>query len=178
MQSSSADSAATTNGIRELRVDVQLSEVDYAFSASMSIDNQTHTPTLLLGELQPATLRLAYTTKWSRKRQSNREFIYELEVPPDTWLVSGSRIVRFEAEEGQEVVQSIGLVPLKVGICTLPQLQVRLALPVDGTIFQTELKSQYQRVTVVDGTKSVTVALGAKDEQLDGSTEVIYAGRV
>jgi len=168
-----SDSTPITTGIRELLIDVQLPEVTYAFAASLCIDNQTFTPTLLVGEIQSATLRLSYTTKWSRNRQPNREFVYELEVPPETWLVSGSRIAKFEAEEGQEVVQSIGLVPLRAGVYTLPQVQVRLASHVDDVILQTELKSQYQTVTVVDGTKSVTVALGVEG-QLSLPTEIVH----
>lgn len=167
-----SDSSEDTNDIRELLIDVQLPEVTYAFAASLSIDNQSST--LICGELQPATLRLSYTTRWSRQHHSNREFIYELEMPPDTWLVHGSRVARFEAEEGQEIVQSIGLLPLRVGICTYPQVHVRVEKPADDVIVQTELKSQYQTVTVVDGTKSVTVALGAEG-QLSESAKVVHS---
>jgi len=164
----------TETGVEELLIDVDLPAATYVFAASIVLDNQTLTSTLIRGESQPAILRLSYVTRWSNKRHPNREFIYELEVPPDTWLVHGSRVARFEAEEGKEVVQSIRLVPLRLGICTLPKVHIRVATPDDDVILHTELKSQYQTVTVVDGTKGVTVAVGA-GEQLGATTEVVHA---
>jgi len=171
MQNTS-ESSRIRDSSRELLIDVQLPEVTYAFAVSLSIDDQSST--LICGEPQAATLRLSYTTIWARQHLLNREFVYELDMPPDTWLVNGSRVTRFKAEEGEEIVQSIGLLPLKAGICAYPQVHVRVASPVDEVIVQTELKSQYQTVTVVDGIKSVTVALGAEG-QLSELTKVVHA---
>lgn len=75
-----------------------------------------------------------------------------------------SQSARFEANEGEEIVHNIELVPLKTGICTLPTVQMRLATPAEDLVLQTELKSQYQTVTVVNGVKDVTAAVVGEDE--------------
>ncbi|KAL0467975.1 trafficking protein particle complex subunit 10 [Neurospora intermedia] len=66
-------------------------------SASASLDNIQGHPTFIINQQLPATLRLKWTRIWdtvfpaSPQRSEDLEFSYEINAPPDTWLVGGRR---------------------------------------------------------------------------------------
>jgi trafficking protein particle complex subunit 10 len=82
-----------------------------------------------------ATLTLRHTRRWdspaslkttvSRSSPTALEFMYEIDAPPDTWLIGGQRRARFTAAEDEAKSWVIVLIPLRTGRLLLPSVDVK-----------------------------------------------------
>lgn len=54
------------------------------------------------------------------------EFMYEIDAPPNTWLIGGQRRARFTAAEDEAKSWVVVLIPLRTGRLLLPSVDVRV----------------------------------------------------
>lgn len=99
-----------------------------------------------------------------------------MQATPDSWLVIGAHTATVTMSEGEEVAYRLALTPLRSGALTMPGVRISLAATGDGEeTMQTEVRSKFRTVTVVEDLTSTTVALGAGDV-LGERVEVVEAG--
>lgn len=161
----------------QLLLNFSLPNINYAFSASLALTSKDSHHTLSLGEPYEAELLMSYTTRWSHKHGYQCSFTYSILATPDTgWLIVGTHTGTITMSEGEEVTHRLALTPLRSGTLMLPSVRISLAESGEGEeTVQTDVRSQYQTVVVVEEFQSSTVAVGECD-LLSERVEVLEAG--
>lgn len=135
--------AESEDAVCSITMAVDVPNVDFVHNVTLSImDEQASTsrgiPVLTLCHPVKAHLKLRCTTRWSRqsihlvespnegaKVETSRKFVLEVLADADTWLIGGQRRTVFDAVEGTELEIDLLLMPLRPGICPLPQIDVQ-----------------------------------------------------
>lgn len=139
------DAGATTERCITIVVDVP--NVDFVHSASLTWTGPTlpagQTSNILpLGQAINAVLRLRHTDVWSARsvyktpvsrtaeaKDEGKKFVFDMHAEPDTWLIGGQRRAHFTVQPGEERTFHLMLVPLRLGPCTLPTVDVQDEMP-------------------------------------------------
>ncbi|KAI8062176.1 trafficking protein particle complex subunit 10 [Gongronella butleri] len=106
-----------------------------AFPLEVPISKIMHTAELLLpqdgdclivSEACPCTLRVTQSTYWCAEDKQNepQEFIYDIDIDYENWLLSGKRRLRFTSKPGETTEFALQLVPLRTGNLLLPPVRV------------------------------------------------------
>ena len=122
---STEPSAATKHHIT-IPVDVPTTPILHSASLRLHPPASPAQP-YTVGQAVAAELALRYTRAWSADAETFAEpsaFTYELNAPPDTWLVGGRRRARFEAREGETLRFAVLLLPQRSGRLMLPGVEV------------------------------------------------------
>ncbi|WPH04245.1 trafficking protein particle complex subunit 10 [Acrodontium crateriforme] len=128
---------------RCITIAVDVPNVDFVFGMSLNLVDSGFCPAqttyiATLGQPIKAQLRIKYTNMWSAasvlsigtKDDQTRttEFVYEVHADSDTWIVSGQRRAHFTTNtESDSLTVDLMLIPLKVGLCSLPHVEVQTA---------------------------------------------------
>ncbi|KAI8982642.1 Cullin family-domain-containing protein [Pilobolus umbonatus] len=112
-------------------------EYSIAFPLEVSTSRILHTAELILSvkknllvsEACPCILRIKQSTHWMADPSSHYEFLYDIDVDYENWLLSGKRRVRFVSKPGEVMEFPLNLVPLKTGNLLLPLVRISAASP-------------------------------------------------
>jgi len=131
--------------LRRLLIDVEIPRVDIVHKATLVLPKDSlyskHFPPIMgIAEPVSAQVRIVSTDVWGRRNAqkdlaSSTKFMFEITADPETWLIGGQRRVMFTYETEREQIFDVLLIPLKTGICPVPQVDIqmmRLASAVDG----------------------------------------------
>ena len=165
----SVDEPATNeNGIRRLDITVPVPRLSVLHTANLSIQKDS-SQILATGVLVSAQLSIVHTRRWdspevfdslTQEPDGALDFVFELDAPPDNWLIAGQRRTRFSAREGEVKTWEILLVPLKPGKISLPSVEVRPAgKGMDDLTYDTFYESMGETTLVIDDVGSTTIAL-------------------
>ena len=170
--------AGCMQGLRHhITVPVEVPATPVIYTAALDLLRPTtHECTCIVGEPILAELALHYSHPWSAQSESNdtyeaqKAFAFELDMPPDTWLVGGRRQARFKARAGEVVRFPILLVPQRPGRLLLPGVEVHPAIGLsesDGPDAMREgcpvdYVSQGETVLVFPGRREVGVWIGTQ----------------
>ncbi|BGP01777.1 hypothetical protein NBRC10513v2_005416 [Rhodotorula toruloides] len=101
-----------------------------------------------VGQLVPATLTIRPSFRWSRTPVSNTSPIrlaYSVVANASEWIISGRAKGEWVAQDGEEIVVQLGLVPLRAAAIFLPSVVVQ---PVqDGSASHELVSCETQHVT-------------------------------
>lgn len=131
--------------------------------SSSSYEVEGH-PTHIINQLLPCTLRLKWTRAWdtafppSPQRSEDLEFSYEINAPPDTWLVGGRRKGHFiipsatssggveSSEPETEADIPLLLIPLREGYLPYPSVEIKGVKSSSGNGHNTPVEGQAQTI--------------------------------
>lgn len=158
-------SANPTPQIHHLTVPVQLPQLQILHTARLR--PLTDSPRIALDHALPAELSISHTRRWGTDPAPGLplNFVYEVQAPPDTWLVGGQRKAHFAAKEGEAATFALLLLPQRTGQLILPSVEIRVVEDEDGSgdgdevSCETDYRSQAETVEVVTGLESTTVSL-------------------
>lgn len=123
---------------------VDVPRVDSVHQVSLSLmgqqeQHQNDLPITVLGEPVKAKLTVKYSRNWSNRTifegvgndgehhdQQAKRFVLDIQADPDSWLVGGQRRGHFEANDGDTLSFDIILVPLKLGLQPLPNVDIQV----------------------------------------------------
>ncbi|KAI8340503.1 trafficking protein particle complex subunit 10 [Chlamydoabsidia padenii] len=104
-------------------VDVPTSKILH--TAELILSNDTD---LIVSDACPCVLRIKQSTYWSAATTDNQEkaqdYIYDIDIDYDNWLLSGKRRLRFSSKSGETKEFKLSLIPLKTGNLLLPPIRV------------------------------------------------------
>ena len=154
--------------LRRLDITVPIPRLAILHNASLSL-SQGNSGILFTGSLVNATLTICHTRCWEAAEafQSVAQdpdgplgFIFELDAPPDTWLIAGQRRTRFTAKEDETLTWGVLLMPLKSGRLFLPSVEIKpIGKAAEKLGCDTFYESMGETVIVIDNVGSTTVAL-------------------
>jgi hypothetical protein len=130
------------DALRSITISVDVPRVDYVHETSLSILNQgvaaSRDPQILvLGVPVQTRLVVASTRNWSdaatlqsdeneeQQQQSEADFLVTIHADPEYWLVGGQRRARFTARSDAESSFHVMLIPLRLGMQSLPTVDVQ-----------------------------------------------------
>ena len=178
-----ADNPTVTAPLHRITIPVDVPSTPFLQTASLRLQlPQTPTSPPAVGDAVPAELVLRFTRAWSEPGSSTAvaggerpvAFTYELDPPPDTWLVAGRRRARFTAREGEPARFTVLLLPQRPGWLILPGVDVHCAPDADGADSarmaearprrcQVDYVSQGEAVLVVPGRRGVGIRVETED---------------
>jgi hypothetical protein len=154
--------------LRRLDITVPIPRLAILHTASLSL-SQSNSGIFFTGSLVNATLTICHTRCWeaakvfrsvSQDPDGPLGFIFELDAPPDTWLIAGQRRTRFTAKENETLRWSILLMPLKSGRLFLPSVEIKpVGKAAEELGCDTFYESMGETVIVIDNVGSTTVTL-------------------
>lgn len=156
------------DGIHRLNITVPVPRLPVLHTAKLSLQKEA-AQIFTTGSLINAELSIVHTRRWdspnvfeSSTQGPNEvlDFVFELDAPPDTWLIAGQRRTRFSAKENETMTWEILLMPLKAGRIFLPSVEVRLVgTGTEDLGCDTYYQSMGETVVVINEVGSTTVAL-------------------
>ena len=140
-------------------------------------DKAGGTPTVVIGQVLSATLRLKWTRIWDTDaaRTEDKEFSYEISAPGEAWLLGGRRRGHFVIPGGgptsstpeTEAEIPLMLIPQREGWLPYPSVEIK-EISADGEVveshaqtFEVDYRNLGETVRVIGGRKGVTVSLDA-----------------
>ncbi|CAO3653789.1 unnamed protein product [Cunninghamella echinulata] len=108
-------------------LDVPTSKILHTAELILSNDNN-----LIVSEACSCTLRIKQSTYWyanDSNKDGYQDFIYDIDIDYDNWLLSGKRRLHFKSKYGETMDFSLSLVPLKTGNLLLPPVRVTAVSP-------------------------------------------------
>lgn len=154
--------------LSQLDITVPVPRLAILQTASLSL-SQSNSDILFTGSLVNATLTIRHTRCWEspdafrsvvQDPNGPLDFIFELDAPPDTWLIAGQRRTRFTAKEDEILTWVVLLMPLKSGRLFLPSVEIRPVGKATGELgCDTFYESMGETVIVIDNVETTTVAL-------------------
>ena len=132
---------ATRELQRSITISVDIPRVDFVHRVSLSFQGERKYPQndpqiVVLGQPVKARLAISNTRNWSneaifgaiRSGESNslKRFYFDVQAEPDSWLVGGQRRGHFKASNNVESTFDIVLIPLKLGLLPLPNVEIHL----------------------------------------------------
>ena len=128
---------------RGITISVEVPTMDFVHRATVSILDPIHQleeggQVLAFGEPFTAELSISSTTSWNSESVFNPSsshgqasagkeefFTYDINADSETWLVGGPKRGHLSAYDGSQAKFTVTLLPLKLGILTLPQVDVQ-----------------------------------------------------
>jgi hypothetical protein len=154
--------------LSQLDITVPVPRLAILHTASLSL-SQSNSSILFTGSLINATLTIHHTRCWEAPEAFRSviqdpngplSFIFELDAPPDTWLIAGQRRTRFTAKENEILTWAVLLMPLKPGRLLLPSVEIRpVGKATEELGCDTFYESMGETVVVIDNVGATTVAL-------------------
>jgi len=155
-------------GIRRLDITVPVPRLPVLHTAKLLLQKNA-SQILATGALVSAQLSIFHTRRWdsadvydslTQDTDGALDFVFELDAPPDTWLIAGQRRTRFSAKEDEVKTWQILLIPLKPGKILLPSVEVRPAgKGMDELSCDTFYESMGETALVIDDVGSTTITL-------------------
>lgn len=156
------------DGVRRLDITVPVPRLPVLHTAKLSLPKKP-SQIFTTGSLINAELNIVHTRRWdspnvfeslSQSPDGPLDFAFELDAPPETWLIAGQRRTRFSAKENEALTWDILLMPLKAGRIFLPSVQVRLVgTGTEELGCDTFYESMGETVVVINDVGSTTVAV-------------------
>lgn len=153
--------------VRRLDITVPVPRLPVLHAAKLWLPpNPSHIFTT--GSLISAKLSIVHTRRWDcleafeslESADGALDFVFELDAPPDIWLIAGQRRTRFSAKEDEVLNWDILLMPLKAGRIFLPSVEVRPAgKGMEELGCDTFYESMGETVVVINDVGSTTIAL-------------------
>ena len=128
---------------RSITISVDVPRVDFVHEVSLSILHQetavSHDPQILaLGEPVQVRLTAVTTSNWSKAAilqskhddkldETDADFTLDIHADADSWLVGGQRRTHFVARPGVETMTDVLLIPLRLGLLSLPSVDIQSA---------------------------------------------------
>lgn len=125
---------------QSITISVDVPNIDMVFNAALDLEDinalaTQRPPIVALGQSVQAQVRIRHTDQWSTKRVfpnvptfkiqgEEAAFACDVNADPETWIIGGRRRCHFTPQEGLEHAFNIVLVPMRLGIHPLPQLEV------------------------------------------------------
>jgi hypothetical protein len=157
-----------TDGVRRLDITVPVPRLPVLHTAKLSLPKEP-SQIFTTGSLINAQLSIVHTRRWdspnvfeslSQSPDGPLDFAFELDAPPDTWLIAGQRRTKFAAKENEALTWDILLMPLKAGRIFLPSVEVRLVgTGTEELGCDTFYESMGETVVVINDVGSTTVGL-------------------
>ena len=134
----------------------------------------TTQPNIILNQALGAELIISHSRRWGTDPAPGLplSFVYELQAPPDTWLIGGQRKAHFSIKEDEVAKFALLLLPQRTGQLLLPSIDIRVVEDDDagdgdhdgkrglGTLScETDYQSEAETVEVLTGLESTTVSL-------------------
>ena len=132
---------------KSITLAVEVPNLDVVFSANLALQEPGLTGhadaehVVKIGQPIRVNLHLRHTRAWSARgandaRPDKRatEFVFDIQVEPDTWLLGGPKRKHFSVpleDADRPMIFPLVLVPLELGLHTLPQIDVQ---PVGGEV--------------------------------------------
>lgn len=162
------ESDEDSKSMRRLDITVPVPRLAILHTANLSFP-QSSSGILSTGSLINATLIIRHTRRWEAPEifrsvmQSSDEpldFIFELDAPPDSWLIAGQRRTRFTAKEDEILTWTVLLMPLKSGRLFLPSVEIRpVGKLTEELSCDTFYESMGETVIVIEDVGTTTIAL-------------------
>lgn len=157
--------------MRKIQIPVDVPPMQVVHTAKLDIINVGATDAWHVGDAIPAELRIKLTTQWARKEEaapSALTFNYELDAPPDAWIIGGQRRGLFSVDEGQEIQFPVLLLPQRAGHLMLPALDMRSVGGEPGgppVHCEVDYRSQGESVLVMSSIEAPTVGINVRGER-------------
>jgi trafficking protein particle complex subunit 10 len=197
--------AADTEGTLSILIPVDVPPISVLHTADIQIKwpgepltGEDHESMICVNQLLAASLSLKWTKKWDTEvldpasLPASYEFSYEVNAPPDTWLLGGRRRGHFfvpsgspeSSDSSQETDISLVLIPLREGWLPYPSVDIRQVRPGEDEgaprVLQLHCETDYRNlgetVHVIADRESVTLSLDASGP--GGGPLVLESSRV
>ncbi|KAI8089523.1 trafficking protein particle complex subunit 10 [Halteromyces radiatus] len=103
-------------------LDVPTSKILHTAELILSNDSS-----LIVSDACPCVLQIKQSTYWCATTDTNdqtQDYIYDIDIDYDNWLLSGKRRLRFSSKPGETMEFPLSLIPLKTGNLLLPPVRV------------------------------------------------------
>jgi hypothetical protein len=123
-------------------IPLEIPSLDFVHWAALNIRTEDmtvskHDKMLVLGQPVRASLSVTSTTDWNTEavldpttvsgKNNGKDFVYDIQADPDTWLIGGHKRGRFHASNTSSHTFDVLLVPLKLGALRLPNVDLQPA---------------------------------------------------
>ncbi|ORZ25693.1 trafficking protein particle complex subunit 10 [Absidia repens] len=134
-------------------LDVPTSKILHTAELILSNNND-----LIVSDACPCVLRIKQSTYWcaadTDDQEKAQDYIYDIDIDYDNWLVSGKRRLRFSSKPGEVMEFALSLIPLKTGNLLLPPVRVSAVSP--ETYAATVYVNSAQQILVKPKSKTAT----------------------
>ncbi|CAO3578607.1 unnamed protein product [Absidia cylindrospora] len=134
-------------------LDVPTSKILHTAELILSDDTD-----LIVSDACPCVLRIKQSTYWCAAdtdgQEKAQDYIYDIDIDYDNWLLSGKRRLRFTSKPGEVMEFALSLIPLKTGNLLLPPVRVSAVSP--ETYAATVYVNSAQQILVKPKSKTAT----------------------